>query len=116
MIQSRISGAASTILIVHLPSQLVDETSSLVREQVTTRLPNADHSGLVLDCSDVSLINSIGITCLLQVQDHCRRCGAGMLLANVPNSIHTFLTQLKLAKRFPAMPTVEEAIASLETR
>ncbi len=114
MIHSRIAGAASTILIVHLPAQLVDDTASLVRDEVASRLPHADGAGLVLDFSEVVLVNSIGITCLLQVQDHCRRRGAGMLIAAVSPAIQTFLIQLKLAKRFPAMPGVEDAVAALD--
>lgn len=114
LIHSRIVGLSSTILVVHLPAQLVDETASLVRETVTSRLPNADGAGLILDLSEVELINSIGITCLLQAQDHCRRQGAQLFIAALSPSILTFLTQLKLAKRFPTVATVEEAVAQLD--
>jgi anti-anti-sigma factor len=114
MIQSRITGHSSTILVVLLPAQLVDETASLVRETVSSRLPNADGAGLVLDFSEVELINSIGITCLLQVQDHCRRQGAALFVAALSTPIQTFLSQLKLAKRFPSVATVEDAIAKLD--
>lgn len=102
------------MLVVRLPSHLVDETAALIRDEVAQRLPNAEGAGLVLDCSEVKLINSIGITCLLQVQDHCRRVKAGMLLASVPSAIETFLKTVKLDKRFPAQGRVEEAVAELE--
>jgi len=94
--------------------QLVDDTIGMVRSEAVQRLPNADGAGLVLDCSAVELINSIGITCLLQVQDHCKRLKAGMLLAGVPQGIRTFLAQLKLDKRFPAAETVDEAVRLLD--
>jgi anti-anti-sigma factor len=113
-VSSQLSGGAGLVLIVRLPSQLVDETASLIRDEVAQRLPNADGAGLVLDCSDVTLINSIGITCLLQVQDHCRRAKAGMLLASVPSAIEMFLKTVKLDKRFPAHRSVEEAVAELD--
>lgn len=114
IIQSKLSGDAGTILVVRMPPQLVDETSAMVREEAVQRLPNADGAGIVLDCAELELINSIGITCLLQVQDHCKRMRAGMLLAAVPPAIQTFLTQLKLNKRFPAAGSVEEAVMVIE--
>jgi anti-anti-sigma factor len=89
---------------------VVDETADTIREEVSRRLPNAVGAGLVLDCSAVELINSIGITCLLQVQDHCRRAGAPMFLAAMPGPIQLFLRQLKLDRRFQSEPTVDDAV------
>ena len=97
-----------------MPPQLVDETSAMVRDEAVQRLPNADGAGIVLDCAELELINSIGITCLLQVQDHCKRMRAKLLLAAVPTGIETFLTQLKLNKRFQTTGSVEEAVAAIE--
>jgi anti-anti-sigma factor len=102
------------ILVVRLPAQLVDETATLIRDEVAHRLPNADGAALVLDCSEVTLINSIGITCLLQVQDHCRRMKATMLLASAPAAIEGFLRTVKLDKRFPSRGSVDDAVAELE--
>ena len=114
IIRSELGGQSQTILIVSLPAMLVDETSGPVRDEVARRLPNADGAGLVLDCREVELINSIGITCLLQLQDECRRRHAGMALAALPQSIRTFLARLKLDARFGRYDTVEEAVAALD--
>lgn len=114
VVSSQLAGLRGLVLVVRLPSQLVDETASLIRDEVAHRLPNADGAALVLDCAEVTLINSIGITCLLQVQDHCRRMKAKMLLASVPPAIDGFLRTVKLDKRFPARGSVEEAVAELE--
>lgn len=113
---SQLSGETGLVLVVRLPSHLVDETATLIRDEVSHRLPNADGAALVLDCAEVTMINSIGITCLLQVQDHCRRMKAKMLLASVPGAIETFLRTVKLDKRFPAQPSVEDAVAALDER
>lgn len=114
VVSSQLGGAGGLVLVVRLPPQLVDDTSALIRDEVLQRLPNAEGAGLVLDCSEVSMINSIGITCLLQVQDHCRRMKASMRLASIPPSIERFLRTVKLDKRFPASGTVEEAVACLD--
>jgi len=113
-IQSTLTGLSGTTLVVRLPLQLVDETVGMVRDEVVHRLPNADGAALILDCAEVELINSIGITCLLQVQDHSKRLRAPMVLAAVPESIAVFLTQLKLIKRFPSLASVDEAVASFD--
>jgi anti-anti-sigma factor len=114
LVRSELRGDASTILVVVLPRALTGENASLVRDEVTGRLPNADGAAAILDCSEVTLINSIGITCLLQVQDHCRRFGARMYLASVPPAIRTFLRQVKLDGRFPAAESVDDAVRTIE--
>lgn len=113
-IRSETTGQTGTILVVQLPGAVVDETAVPIREEVIRRLPNADGAAVVLDCRDVYLVNSIGITCLLQIQDHCRRHGAGLALAGVPASITAFLKQLKLDSRFARYDSVEEAVAALD--
>ena len=100
--------------MVQLPGAVVDETAVPIREEVVRHLPNADGAGVVLDCRDVYLVNSIGITCLLQIQDHCRRHGAELALAGIPASIIAFLKQLKLDSRFTHYPTLDEAIAAID--
>jgi anti-anti-sigma factor len=113
-VRSEIVGESGLVLVVHLPGAVVDETAVPIREEVIRRLPNADRAGVVLDCRDVYLVNSIGITCLLQIQDHCRRQGASMALAGVPPTIVSFLRQLKLDTRFTRYESVEEAVAAAE--
>ena len=113
-IRSETTGQTGTILVVQLPGAVVDETAVPIREEVVRHLPNADGAAVVLDCRDVYLVNSIGITCLLQIQDHCRRLGAGLALAGVPASITAFLKQLKLDSRFTRYDSVDEAVAALD--
>lgn len=113
-IRSQLRGQSDTILVIALPSSLVDETVGPIRDEVQARLPNSDGAGLVLDCREVELINSIGITFLLQVQDDCRRRRAGITLAAVPAPIVAFLSRLKLDKRFQRHDTVEDAVATLD--
>lgn len=113
-LRSELVGRGQTILVVSLPPMLVDETVGPVRDEITRRLPNSDGAALVLDCREMELINSIGITCLLQAQDDCRRRGARMALAALPAQIRTFLGRLKLDTRFPRYETVEEAVAAMD--
>ena len=114
MIESFLAGELGQVLVVRLPGQVTDETSGLIVGEVRSRLPKMEGAGLVLDCRDVTLINSIGITCFLQVQDLCRQGGAGMVLGEVPERIVDFLGRLKLLKRFPVVETVDEGVRGFE--
>lgn len=113
-LHSRLLGQSETILVVCLPATLTDETVGPVRDELARRLPNSEGAAAVLDCGQVELINSIGITCLLQAQDECRRRSAAFALAAVPGPIIKFLARLKLDKRFPRHDTVEDAVAALD--
>jgi anti-anti-sigma factor len=111
---SQLVGRDRAILHLRLPTMVTDEQVSLIREEVRSRLPRQSGAGLILDCQSVELINSIGITCMLQVDEDCRKQQARLLLAAVPVSISQFLRQLKLDRKFKTIATVDEAIALLE--
>lgn len=114
LIRSELAGQARLVLVLQLPPKVVDETSDAIREEVSARLPNCEGAGVVLDCREVELINSIGITCLLQVQDYCRRHRARLVLAAIPPAIAGFLARLKLDRRFERHETVEDAVAQID--
>ena len=107
---SRIAGADGNILIIHLPTRFTDEWISHIRHEVESRLPPIDGAALVLDFSAVTLINSLGITCLLNLEERCRLAGASMVLATVQPVTLEFLKRVKLDRRFAQTPTVDDAI------
>lgn len=111
-ISYRLEGADRAVLVVVLPPRVVDDTADALLELVERRLPDVGGAGVLLDLSAVEMMNSIGITALLQVQDHCRRRGAGMGLAAMSGPIARFLSQLKLDKRFPVFGSIEDGIQS----
>ncbi len=116
---SELLGRDKEVLTLRLPSMVTDEQVSLIREEVRARMPRVAGAGLVLDFAAVELINSIGITCLLQLEEDCRRQKAVMLLCQVSGPISQFLRQLKLDKRFVLVRDVDTAvdtIASQSTR
>lgn len=115
-IQSERQGELGAVLVVSMPATVVDETAEPIREAVEGNLPDSEGAGAVLDCASVELINSIGITCLLQIQDFCRRRSAAFVLAAVPEPIRAFLGQLRLDKRFEMADSVEEAVRAVESR
>lgn len=113
-LNSQIAGRDRNILVVRLPAMVTDEQVSVIQDEVRSRLPRMAGAGLVFDMGAVELINSIGITCILQVEEHCRKSSAAFLLAAVPPAIAQFLRQLKLDKRFQSRPTADDAVAALD--
>ena len=92
---------------------VTDEQEMQIRDAVRSTLPRRTDAGLVLDFTSVQLINSIGITCLLRVEEDCRKSGAKMALANVTPPIAQFLRQLKLDRKFASYPTVDDALTAI---
>jgi len=114
-LSSQVLGKDHTILVVRLPTMVTDEQVTPIRAEVRARLPRVAGAALVMDFEGVELVNSIGITCLLQVEEDCRRQGARLLLAAMPAPIYQFLRQVRLDRRFQCVPTLDQAIDAIET-
>lgn len=99
--------------MVNVPRELNHESAEPLRSTVMRALPNRDRAAVVLDMCDVAMVSSIGIAALLQVQEFCRDRGAGMVLAAVPQRQAAFLKMLKLDRKFPCEPSIEQALARL---
>jgi anti-anti-sigma factor len=110
---SQLAGPDSTVLIVHMPGRVTDEHVGPIREEVRSRLPRVDGAGLVLDFAGTELINSIGITCLLSIEEDCRSRGVRVVIAALPAGVSNFLRQLKLTGRFQIVSSVDDALAWL---
>ena len=108
---SRISGPDGNVLVIHLPTRFTDEWLNHIRHEVETRLPPMQGAGLVLDFSAVTIINSLGITCMLNLDERCRLAGAKMVLAAVPPATMEFLRRVKLDKKFLTSATIEDGVA-----
>lgn len=116
VVGSHRAGPDDSVLVLHLPAVLDVTATGPVLDEVAGRLPRLPGAGLVADLSAVVLINSMGITCLLQVLEECRVRGAGMVLAAASAGIERFIRQLKLDEKFDLAATVEEGIARLGAR
>lgn len=114
-LSSQLLGRDRTILLVRLPLTVVDEQVQPIRDEARSRMPRIPGAGLILDFGNVELINSIGITCLLQVDEDCRKAGGVMRMTGLSPAIAQFLKQLKLDRRFVIRATAEDAVAELDS-
>ena len=96
-----------------MPDMVTDESETAIRDTVRANLPRRSDGGLVLDFGSVEIINSIGITCLLRIEEDCRKAGGKLRLAGVPAPIVQFFRQLKLDRKFTMLPTVDDAVMAI---
>ncbi len=111
-LSAQLVGPDQQVLVLHLPAQFTDEWVAPVEREVADRLPRVNNAALILDFRDVRLMNSIAITCVLHLQDACKARGAKLVLAELPEAISRFLSQLKLDRRFTIAPTVDQALVA----
>lgn len=97
-------------MLVRLPVDLNHDTAEPLRRTVIDHWPDRDDAALVLDFASTTLITSIGIAAILQVEEFCKDRAAPMAMAAVSPSIASFLKMLRLDRRFTQEPTAEAAI------
>jgi anti-anti-sigma factor len=99
--------------VVRLPERLTHDTSIGVRLAIERSLPNRDGAALVLDMADVSLVTSLGVATLLQIQEFCRDRGAPMRVAGLSVHLRSFFEMLGLEDKFELADNVDEAVVAL---
>lgn len=110
----RYDGSSEAILVLEAPQALNHTTADEFRRETARLLPNRDDAGLVVDAAEITMITSIGIAALLQVQEHCRIAGAPMVLAAPSDVVRRMFALVRLERQFPTAPTVDEAVAMIE--
>lgn len=105
----KLAGRDGETLVVTCPAELTHDSGEQVLRTVKRHLPNRDNAVCVLDMSQVGLISSIGITALLQIEEHCTDRGAALRLAGLPERQRQFLRMLKLEAKFVFVKDVDEA-------
>lgn len=108
------AGQDRNILVFRLPERLNHVTAESVTESACRSLPNRDDAGMVLDCTQVELITSIGIASLLQIAEHCHDMRAPLVLANLSESLRSMLDIVKLLAKFKIADDVDDAVMVVE--
>lgn len=115
-IDTSLTGEAGAVLLVHLPEDLNHLTADKVRACVEARLPEHDEAGIVLDASSLTLITSIGVAALLQIQEIARERGCRMCLVRVGAEAMEFLAMLRLEDKFTRFDDEDEGVRYAEAR
>jgi anti-anti-sigma factor len=70
------------------------------------------NSNVIIDCSDLSLIDSVGLESFLWLSDELNRNGKKLRFAHVPNSVQRVFLLTRLDRVFSTQQTVEDAARS----
>ncbi len=78
------------------------------------QLIEAKQISLVLDCSEMAMINSSGLGSLISALVSLRALGGDLRFANLSETINFVIQKVQLDKVFRIFGTVEEAAMSFE--
>jgi anti-sigma B factor antagonist len=70
------------------------------------------HNKLILDCTDLEYISSVGLGMMLRVHTRMKKQGGDVKLAAVRGVVAAVISVSRLDKVFQIFPTVEEAVAA----
>ena len=115
-IVSHLAGASGVVLVVSVPADVNHITADKLRASVEARLPHHDEAGVVLEMSSVSLITSVGVASLLQIQDICHERGVRCCLAGLSGEALHFLEMLRLEDKFDRRDDLAGALDFVEGR
>jgi rsbT antagonist protein RsbS len=84
------------ILLSGLPSDLDDTTALAFTDELTTRIANEGIRGVIVDISQLEIIDSFVARVLIQLAETGRLLGAGMIVAGMRPAVALTLTELGL--------------------
>ena len=103
----------SDIVIIELTGSLETEQCDYFFSGVENRIREGDRK-LILDCSNLDYISSMGLGTLLRTHARMKKQGGNVTLAAVHGVVADVLRVVRLEKIFHLYPTVEEAVASYQ--
>ena len=83
------NGPDATTAIVHCHGRLILETGSVLYTQVSQLLPDAKH--IILDLSDLTYADSMGLGTLVRIYVHTKTHGATLELTHLGKRIRELL-------------------------
>lgn len=110
--QIKISPKGSPVTIVHFPKEsLSAANASAVREELN-RILTEQPTHLLLDLSEITLIDSMGLSVLVSTQRNCRSAGYQLKLAGLQEQARLIFAITRLDSVFECYPSVADALAT----
>ena len=103
----------SSVYIIEVMGDM-DLYSAFELKDVVTKMLSKGIKKIVLDLEKVDYIDSSGIGVLIHVYSTIKKSGNKLKIANVHGSVEKVIRLTKLTHYFPIVPTLKEAIASLQ--
>ena len=104
----------SDIMVLSADGGLTHRTADQFERELTT-LVDSGIAKLVIDCTSLTFISSVGIGVLIKMHKKLARRGGNVKLAAVSSRIIDTLRIARLDKLFEIYPNVESALAEFES-
>ncbi len=110
-VSTQISPKGSLVTVVRFPKgNLTAANAAAIREELN-RILTEQPSHLLLDLSEVGLIDSTGLSVLVSLQRNCRSAGYQLKLAGLQEQARMVLAVTRLDAIFESYPSVADALA-----
>lgn len=104
---------AEGVTVLHPKGCLTGGEETEVLEREITRIAGEGTKFLVIDCTEVEVINNTALGVLTSAHANFWRRGGQLLLAKINSRIEHIFVITKLSLVFDVYPTVELAVAAL---
>lgn len=101
----------NTVTVIDLQGDMDGEVADTLKNAVTD-IVSKRQSGIVLNMSDVSFIDSLGLELMLWVRDYCRRNKIQLRLAALSENCEKILEITRLQSEFDRHTELAEAVKS----
>jgi len=104
--------ARGDVALLILGGTLMGEPEASQFQQKKFQLLEAKRAKIVVDLSELKMINSYGLGTLISALVSARNRGGDIRLAHVSNDIDYVIKTVQLGKVFKIFETIDEAVAS----
>jgi anti-sigma B factor antagonist len=101
----------SNVIVIELQGEIDGDGAGHLKDTVTETMSRR-RTGIVLNMSDVSFIDSQGLELLLWVRDYCRRNKTQLRLAALDENCKKILEITRLQNEFDCHAELAEAVKS----
>ena len=102
-------------ILVFTPDNRIDSYEASPELDELLRAVDAGGRQVIVDCSSLGYMSSVGLTTLIRLHKRASEGGGGVKLANVSRALSRLLKITRLDQVFTSYPTVEDARAAFRT-
>ncbi|HEY6953473.1 MAG TPA: STAS domain-containing protein [Bacteroidota bacterium] len=102
------------VCVLGLKGSFMGEPEATLFQERKFQLLEKDHVNIVLDLSEMTMINSSGLGSVISALVSIRDRGGDLRLARLNSTIHFVIQKVQLDRIFRVFKTVEEAVSSFE--
>jgi anti-sigma B factor antagonist len=107
---------SGAVIVLKLKGSFMGEPEASLFHKKKFQLIESKQVQIVLDCSELTMINSSGLGSLISALVSLRATGGDLRFANLSQTINFVIQKVQLDKVFRIFETVEEAALSFENQ